>query len=702
VAETGDRIGAYEVVRLIARGGVAAVYEAYQAALDRSVALKQFDLGSSDPQQARRLIHELRVAATFNDPSIVSTFDCFEVDGTPYIAMEYLPRGSLRAWIDWLMPAQLFGVVESILAILARAEEQGVVHGDLKPENVLITRAGGIKIADFGIATAFFNADATESEMFGTPAYMAPEQALAQPVGPYTDLYALGVMAYEMLRGRPPFEGDSPVSVLYKHVSERPPELAGIDPRIASWVAWLLEKDPEARPHGAREAWRELEPTVVELLGPYWRNDAKLGEIPKDASADSLFDRVQRSDNRSWFDRARNSPPEPEPEPPLEPAADAVAPSLGVDPVELQQILRRAARRGIVAEERPMPHRPPQSPVAEAAPVSPPARAPDSPPLAAPRRRHRGWLGIRAAIFAAVAGGIGYLILERILGSTVRSLEPPAAPSDDVTCTVFAPPIVATDDAFLVQAFVHVPEHDEDARALALEMDTTATRRVFRSLAAPIPRGSRLDFELQAPGLQVDDPVASLVWRGRPEAVQFGVTVPPDASGTVIATLYVSLNSAPLGHVKFKLTIDAAPSVLAHAAAQPEPQGESARRYRAAFISYASKDRDKVLERVQMLPLVGIRYFQDVLSLEPGDRWQRRLELGIDQCDLFLLFWSAEAKESKWVRQEVDYVLKRRHGDDLAEPEIKPVIIEGPPVIEPWAELAYLHFNDRVLYFMRR
>lgn len=164
-----------------------------------------------------------------------------------------------------------------------------------------------------------------------------------------------------------------------------------------------------------------------------------------------------------------------------------------------------------------------------------------------------------------------------------------------------------------------------------------------------------------------------------------------------------SLDSAPLGHVKFKIAIrdPAAAGPKPATASEPEPQGEVAHRYRAAFISYASKDRDKILERVQMLPLVGVRYFQDVLDLEPGDRWLRRLEFGIDECDLFLLFWSSEAKCSKWVRQEVDYALKRRGGDDLAPPEIKPVVIEGPPVIEPWEELAHLHFDDRV-YFMKR
>ena len=230
-----------------------------------------------------------------------------------------------------------------------------------------------------------------------------------------------------------------------------------------------------------------------------------------------------------------------------------------------------------------------------------------------------------------------------------------------------------------------------------MELDADAQRRAFQSLSTRVARESQLHFELRLPQLEVDDPVAALVWRGRPEAVQFGVRVPADArEGTVIGTLEVSLDSAPVGHIKFKLEIS-----RTAAQAVSEPQGETARRYTAAFVSYASADRAKVLARVQMLEIAGVRYFQDVLSLEPGDRWERRLELGIDECDVFLLFWSTNAKNSEWVRKEVAYALARAGGDELAPPEIRPVILEGPPVVKPWEELAHLHFNDRLTYFMR-
>ncbi|HET9740076.1 MAG TPA: protein kinase [Solirubrobacteraceae bacterium] len=304
MAQAGERIGAYEVVRLIARGGMATVYEAYQPALDRAVALKRLDLRTDDPTLAERFIRESRIAASFDHPNIVTVYDFFECDAVPYIAMEYLPRGSLRPFVRHLSAPQAFGVIEGVLAGLAHAERRGIAHRDLKPENVLVTTGGGVKIADFGIAKAYTNATGAFTApgvAVGTPAYMAPEQALSREVGPFTDLYALGVMAYELLGGAPPFESsESPMAVMYRHVSEAPPPLAGVDPRLARWVGRMLEKRPEARPAGAAQAWAELEEVVVDILGPYWRRDAALGEEgePADAATTTAEPRVATTRRR--------------------------------------------------------------------------------------------------------------------------------------------------------------------------------------------------------------------------------------------------------------------------------------------------------------------------------------------------------------------------------------------------------------------
>ncbi len=273
-----QQVGNYEIVRLLARGGMAVVYLVRQPALDREVVLKRLDLDSDDPTLAQRFVHEARLAATLDHPNIVTLFDFFEHDGVPYIAMEYVAGGSLRSLIGRLGPAQVYGLVEGVLAGLGHAERRQIAHRDLKPENLLLTSRGDVKIADFGIARAY-NALTPRLTMagiaVGTPAYMAPEQAMDEPLGPYTDLYALGVIVYELLAGRPPFDADTPVGVLYSHVHRPVPPLAALVPEprpaLCEWVEWLLSKTPAERPQSAAEAWDALEEIAVAELGPYWR-----------------------------------------------------------------------------------------------------------------------------------------------------------------------------------------------------------------------------------------------------------------------------------------------------------------------------------------------------------------------------------------------------------------------------------------------
>jgi TIR domain-containing protein len=399
------------------------------------------------------------------------------------------------------------------------------------------------------------------------------------------------------------------------------------------------------------------------------------------------------------------------------------------DHVQLAELLVDAARAGVVPHfsEPPTELLPQQPPAPE--PVVPvaPAELPDeaAPPRRPRRRRPRlpwsrthyaldkdgpseapsssaywlsrlspraGWI-----VGVAVLAGSSLAVAKWVFGWLTVSGEG-ALRADEVQCTVFAPPAAAPRDATLVQVFAHLAADAADARAIATELDVAAQRRAYRSLAERVRIGSRLEFELRLPGLQIDDPVASLVWQGRTEAVQFGVTVPESTRpGTVIGTVSISRGGAPLGHVKFALAIASAATK-----AEPEPQGVEAKRYRVAFVSYASRDRDEVLRRVQVLQVAGLSYFQDVLSLEAGEHWSERIEKAIREADVFLLFWSSRAKESEWVRKEVDFALALKAGDELAAPEIRPVIIEGPPVIAPWDDLAHLHFNDRVLYFMGR
>lgn len=288
------------------------------------------------------------------------------------------------------------------------------------------------------------------------------------------------------------------------------------------------------------------------------------------------------------------------------------------------------------------------------------------------------------------------------LEQVYRIQEPPSpstiANKDLVDCSVFSPPAVACGDTFLVQIFVHLPEQADIAEQQAQEFDSESKQLGVRSLGIPIERGTQLTFYLSIPKLEVDEPMQQLVWNGRAEPVQFGVTVPSDLTQKpIIGTVTVSQNNIPLGHLKFKLSIT---HTAASTAKEPQPVGDAARVYKKAFVSYSSKDRKEVLKRVQGLAATGIEVFQDILNLEPGDRWERELYRNIDECDLFLLFWSTAAKESKWVLKEALYALERQGKDGLNPPEIIPVIIEGPPPVSPPNELQHLHFNDKLLYLI--
>ncbi|MCU0275397.1 MAG: pilus assembly protein PilM [Acidobacteria bacterium] len=269
---------------------------------------------------------------------------------------------------------------------------------------------------------------------------------------------------------------------------------------------------------------------------------------------------------------------------------------------------------------------------------------------------------------------------------------------DTVNCSVFAPTGLNAGSVMMVQVFAHLVEQADLVERLALDFDDEARRRGAKTLEGKVAPGARLGFQLFAPGLLVDPPWQTLVWQGKPEAVQFGVQAPADIQpGTVLASLLVSVDSVPVGHIKFKVDV-----LRPGAAAAARKQLGRARHYTMAFTSYASRDRDQVLARLQMLSLAGIPFFQDILDIDPGDRWQSKLYQKIDQCDLFLLFWSRAARESEWVLKEARYALARKAGDDAAPPEIMPVILEGPPVVEPPQDLAHLHFNDRLIYFMAK
>jgi predicted Ser/Thr protein kinase len=314
-------VGRYELLEELGRGGTATVYLARQTDLGRLVALKELTaLPVSDPSTARRFLRESRLAASLNHPNIVTVHDFFEHRGTPYIAMEYVEGGTLRPVMHELAFPQAAKVLEGLLSGLRFAHERGIVHRDLKPENLMVTGDDRVKIADFGIAkvtdeTHVTTALTVKGTTIGTPTYMAPEQALGLEIGPWTDLYAVGVIAFELLAGRPPFETTgAPMAILLRHVNEAPPELAevnpSVDPRLSDWVAQLLVKDRERRAQSAASVWLAFEEIVLDRLGPRWRRTATLPVAA--AAATPATVPLAREDERALSTvMPRSAPPRP-------------------------------------------------------------------------------------------------------------------------------------------------------------------------------------------------------------------------------------------------------------------------------------------------------------------------------------------------------------------------------------------------------
>jgi DNA-binding beta-propeller fold protein YncE/tRNA A-37 threonylcarbamoyl transferase component Bud32 len=285
-------VGRYEIVREVGRGATARVSLARQVDLQRWVALKELDaVRAADSSFASRFVREARLAGSLNHPCIVTVHDYFEHDGVPFIAMEYFERGSLRPLVGTLSVAQVGGVVSGVLSGLAAAESRGIVHRDLKPENIMVTTAGGVKITDFGIAKALQSSPGDASitsagSTVGTPAYMAPELALGRAVGPWTDLYALGVMTYELLAGQLPFDpAEMPIAIVLRHVRDEVVPLRTLRPELGpglcAWVDSLLAKDARDRPQSALDAARGLDEALDEAAGPAWDREASLdGDDP--------------------------------------------------------------------------------------------------------------------------------------------------------------------------------------------------------------------------------------------------------------------------------------------------------------------------------------------------------------------------------------------------------------------------------------
>lgn len=229
--------GRYRVEHRIAAGGMATVYRAMDTRLDRVVALKVMHAGlASDPDFTARFIREAKAVARLSHPNVVNVFDQGSDQGAVFLSMEYVPGWTLRDLLrdrGALSPRTALDILEPVLAALGAAHRAGLVHRDVKPENVLLTEDGRVKVADFGLARAMTGeSSVTTGQVMGTVAYLSPEQIQQGDTDPRTDVYACGVMLFEMLTGSKPHTGDSPMQVIYQHLSTDVPPPSTLAPGV--------------------------------------------------------------------------------------------------------------------------------------------------------------------------------------------------------------------------------------------------------------------------------------------------------------------------------------------------------------------------------------------------------------------------------------------------------------------------------------
>jgi serine/threonine-protein kinase len=286
------RIGKYIIKRELGRGGMGAVYLAEQPGLGREVAIKELvPSAAADPTALKRFLQEAQVMARTSHPNLVQVHDLEQIGAANYIVLEFVRGKSLRDWLnrgDIPMP-QVFAVMHGVLQALDYAHRHAIVHRDMKPENVLLSDEGAVKVADFGIARLTDDSvgpgqTATKTgTTVGTPQYMSPEQVASSKVDGRSDLYSAGIMFYELIVGQPPFtasEADGPFTLMAKHVQAppKPPSVhrPGLDMRLEEVILKSLSKRPEERYQSGQE-FDEAMSKVADRLCPGWQRSLEPG-----------------------------------------------------------------------------------------------------------------------------------------------------------------------------------------------------------------------------------------------------------------------------------------------------------------------------------------------------------------------------------------------------------------------------------------
>jgi hypothetical protein len=293
----------------------------------------------------------------------------------------------------------------------------------------------------------------------------------------------------------------------------------------------------------------------------------------------------------------------------------------------------------------------------------------------------------------------GRLLIELASGQfprTVVVLPAAAAPEyNPVDCTVFAPDRLERKQKALLQVFLHTPRDRERAEASALKFDSGTRERGHQSLVLDAPIGTTFAFDAEIEDFDFPERVGTLLWTGKPQSVAFSFFVPGSCKwGQHIGLVRIWKDGTPVGRISFQIEV-----VRDSRGVLSRPLGQEARRYHTCFCSYSSLDRIEMLKRAQGLRATGLETFIDVMDLRPGDKWDPKIFAAIDKSDLFVLIWSTNAKNSKWVKRESRYALKRC--SNSGSPDFRPIPIEGPPIPAVPRAMKGYHFNDEFLSLLR-
>ncbi|MDB4884188.1 MAG: protein kinase, partial [Gemmatimonadetes bacterium] len=300
-------IGKYHIIELVGEGAMGVVYRAVDSVLNRTVAIKVMNESIARHEELRkRFLHEAQAAASLQHPNVVCIYDLGEVDGHLFIAMEFVPGVNLERLMELGEPLSLqakLDIAIDILTGLTFAHKRGIVHRDIKPANIQVAEDGRAKIMDFGVAhLASSNLTSTGASL-GTPGYMAPEQIIEGKTTPATDIFAVGVVLYELLTRVNPFEGSTLQNLFYKIISEKPRPVSeivpGLPPALDRIVAKALAKEPSDRYSNALDMANELTGIRGKLSGPAYPSSVSLSATVEHAIALSRKSSRARTQNRS-------------------------------------------------------------------------------------------------------------------------------------------------------------------------------------------------------------------------------------------------------------------------------------------------------------------------------------------------------------------------------------------------------------------